>query len=273
MEELSFQVLVLDPKSDRRVQNAVGFGDLVTDGPIYAKDQLETFFEDLILGRPFPLTFATTGLDTLSTLVAVCLFLHRDLAIHPTTPNLIAAVRLVDRHGYVGLAHVERDLGRLLSMLMESFPSNLGKVDQEMRLTSALAWIREYVRSGALPALPQEPALPRVLDRGTAGFVVAEIPSRVRFTEGWVELFRQGHLRGVLFGPTVGSVEGRRRVVVTKKSQFLGLDLVKAAEAFNEAERAMGEPPAWVVEDLWLFGPPEGTLLLPTMIVDVLVRM
>jgi hypothetical protein len=123
------------------------------------------------------------------------------------------------------------------------------------------------VLKGELPALSVEPKLPRVLDVGSGGFVLAEATA---LEDGWVELFRQGYLWGVLLAPNQGD---RRRVLVARKSHLAPLDPRRAADLFNEAERAMGEPEGWRAEDLWLWGPDGGTLLLPTHIVDVVIRV
>src|SRR5215831_14816074 len=54
------------------------------------KGALPSFFEDLLLGRPMPPTFATRSIQDVDTLVAIALFLHRDLATHPNTPGFVA---------------------------------------------------------------------------------------------------------------------------------------------------------------------------------------
>ncbi len=273
MQELQFQVIILDPKSERRVQGAVAFGDFEVqgnEGVVYPKDGLRAFFEDLIRGRPLPLTFVTNGVDTIGTLVALTVFLHRDLAILPSTVSVLASAELVDRYKHAGLAHVDRDLARFFAMLSQYLPSGMDRAEQETRLASAVGWIRQYILDGTLPALPHEPPMPRVIDRGTNGFVLADTPAWRSLEEGWVELFRQGFLRGVLFGR---DRHDRRAVMAARKSPYLAFDLRKAAEVLNEAERAMGEEPAWLATDLWLRGPDEGTLLLATAILEVLLRV
>ena len=273
MEELRFQVVLLDPKADRRVQGAVAFGDFEVvkgEGVVYPKDGLREFFEDLIQGRPFPLTLVTDGVDTIGVLVALTVFLHRDLAIHPTTPNLVVAADMVDLYKHAGLAHIDRDLARFFGFLSRYLPSGLSRQEQETRLVSAITWLRQYVVDGTLPALPAEFPTPRILNRGTNGFVVAEAPVWKDLEDGWVELFRQGFLRGVLFGAVQ---DDRRHVLVARKSPYLQFDLFKAAEILNEAERAMGELPGWEANELWLRGPLDGTLIWASAIVEVLIRV
>lgn len=260
MEELHFQVLVLDPDVPFP-EGAVCFG---------ADFGLRRFYEDLIMGQPFPLVFATRGINDLQTVVAISLFLHRELAINPATPNLVVAAELTDKYENAGLAHIDYDLGRFFRFVKRFLPPDLSKKELESRLISAVAWVREFVLEGRLPSMPGEPPSPRILDRGTNGYVVAEAPAKSRLDEVWVELFRQGYLRGVVFGAVE---DDRRKVLIARKSAFLSFDLARAAEIFNEAERAMGELPGWQASELWLTGPDEGTLLLPSMVLDVLVRV
>jgi hypothetical protein len=131
-----------------------------------------------------------------------------------------------------------------------------------------VGWIKSYVVEDTLPALPAEPPPPRVLDRGTDGFVLAEVPGK-RLEEGWIELFRQGYLRGVLLG---SARKDRRYVLAARKSEYLRFDLRRAAQVFNEAERAMGEPPEWEASELRLRGPKKGTLIPISALLDVFVR-
>lgn len=272
VQELRFHVVIADPKVPNALENAVGFGEFAKvdgDSLVYPKDGAKAFFEDLILGRPFPLTLVTTGLDKLGILVALTVFLSRDLAIHPVTPNLLVAADLVDRYHLAGLAHVDRDLARFFSFLVGYIPPELGRQERESRLSSAVTWIRQYILEGTFPALPPEPPMPRVIDRGTNGFVVAEVSGQ-SLELGWLELYRQGFLRGIIFGQSQGD---RQVVLGARKSSFLPFDMRKAAEVFNEAELRMGEPAEWKAEELWLRGPEEGTLLLPSMILDVLLRV
>src|SRR6185436_6453728 len=143
---------------------------------IYPKDGARAFFDDLILGRPMPLTLITSGLNRIDTLIAMTVFMSRDLAIHPVTPNLLVAAELVDRYQLAGLAHIDRDLARFFTFLAAYMSSTVNRKEQESRLSTAVAWVREYILGGVLPALPPEPPIPRILDKGTDGFVVAETP-------------------------------------------------------------------------------------------------
>lgn len=270
MEELRFEVVVQENRG--RIENALGFGDFeLGEGSVcYPQTKIRSFYYDLISGQPFPLKLVTAGIRTMSVLVGVALFLYRDLAIHPALPNLLAAAELVDRFSYAGMAHVDPDLGRFFLFLEEYLPSELDRVEQETRLVSAVTWIREYVLEGSLPQLPHEPPEPRIIAPGNDGFVMADTGSWRDLELGWVHLYRQGFLRGVLFGLERND---RHMVLAARKSASVAFDLLKAASLLNEAEQAMGELPEWRADELWLHAPEEGTLLLPSMILQVLFRV
>lgn len=272
MEELRFQVVV-DSRLDREVDGVLAFGDFVSGGDavVYPDDPtaLSCFFLDPIQGRPYPLTLVIRSIHTVGHLVSVALFLHRDLAIHPAMPALVMAASLVDELKLAGLAHIDRDLARFFQLLEGYLPPNLSKKAQQERLGTAVGWIRQYVLDGQLPALPVEPAPPRILDVGTNGFVLAESVLKVSLESCWVELYRQGFLRGAVYGQP--RKDGHRRVLVARKSTLLAFDLRKVADILNEAETAMGEPPGWVASSLWLKS--DSTLLKPEDVTKVLVRV
>ncbi len=156
---------------------------------------LTSFFEDLILGRPMPLVFATPGINGLDTLVALSLFLHRDMAIAPSMAGFVADVDLVHRRGLALLGHVEEARGRFFRLLSGYISPGLSKRELGERLGTAVAWIRAYVMTGELPDLGRSWPSVDVLKVGTGGFVLAE--SAGSLLEGWVALYRQGFLKGV----------------------------------------------------------------------------
>lgn len=273
LQELRFEVVV-DPKLDPIVRDVLAMGDfeLASDnqtGTLYTAHGLSLFFADLIMGRPFPLKFVTRSVTSVGVLVAVALFLRRELAIHPATPNLVTAASLVDQLGSAGMAHIDRDLARFFKLLSGYLPETLSRRDQQERLATAVGWVCQYVLDGVLPGLAAEPPVPRVLDHGSDGFVVAEVPSRA-LEDGWVELFRIGFLRGVLFGPVR---KDRISVLAAKKGPYQRLDLRQAADLLNEAERTLGEPAGWVSDGLRLRSPPDGTLLSHSAVLSVLIRV
>lgn len=234
------------------------------------KGALPCFFEDLLLGRPMPATFATGCVQDVDTLLAMALFLHRDLAINPATPSFVYLVDFVHRRGLPALAHLDEPLARFLSAMRSRFPEKgLSQRELSERVMSAVEWIREYVHHGAIPVLgPAANADVRILDQGTRGFAVAETSGSL--WDGWVELYRLGFLRGVL----VATQGERRRVLVAKKSHHVRFDLETAARLLNQMEIAMGEVPEWRVssDGLWL-EVPGGTLILLKDTLEILTRV
>jgi hypothetical protein len=253
------------------VPDVVAYEHHGKDFTIFDRGALPAFYEDLLLGRAMPVVFATPSIQDIDTLLAIALFLHRDLATHPATTSFVYTVDFVHRHGLPALAHIDADLARFLSALRTHFPDKgLSQRETSARLTQAIGWLREHIHEGQLPVLGAPPrAEVRILDHGTTGFVVAETTESL--WDGWVELFRAGFLRGIL----IDSTSERKRVLIARKSPFLPFDLALAARILNQMETAMGELPDWVVrlDGLWLEGPSDGTLILLQDILNVLVRM
>jgi len=222
---------------------------------------LTTFFEDLVLGRPFPLKLVAHRVDGMDTVVAMALFLHRELAIEPRTPGFVGAIDFLHRRGLTVMGHVDHDMEQMVYLL------NDVSGDSEW-LPRAIGWVREYLLTGMVPGSPHR-AQVQVVERGTNGFVFAASTER-ELLRAWTELYRQGHLRGVVLGP---ETRGRRAVLVSRKSDYVELDLMKAATLFNEMEAAMGEAPTWKVDGLWLLAPLDGTRILPEHVLQVLLRV
>lgn len=234
------------------------------------KGSLPCFFEDLLLGRPMPTTFATRSVQDIDTLTAIALFLHRDLVTHPNTPGFVAVADFVHRRGLPALAHIEEPLGRFLSSLRSYFPDRgLSQRELSERIISAVTWVREYVQEGVIPVLGPAPnANVRILDQGTGGFAVAETSGSL--WDGWVELYRLGFLRGVL----ISSHDERKRMLIARKSPHVQLDLRIAAHLLNQVEVVMGESPEWTVskDELWL-EQPAGTLILLKDVLAIVMRV
>lgn len=237
------------------------------------KSALMSFYEDLLLGRAMPTTLATPEIKDIDTIVAIALFLHRDLATHPNTPAFVHAVDFAHRLGIVGLSHLDDHLARFLSALRAYFPEKgLPQRVLSEKLQDALKWIRIYIHDGIIPLQGSPPPVDVcVLDQGTSGFVVAELRSGP-FLDGWVDLYRKGYLRGLLVGQ---SQEGRRKSLVAKKSAYLTFDLAPAASALNQMEAAMGELPEWSVssDGLWMESPSHGSLIRVNHLIEVLTRV
>jgi hypothetical protein len=234
------------------------------------KGALPCFFEDLLLGRAMPATFATRRVQDIDTLMAIALFLHRDLAINANTPSFVYLVDFVHRRGLPALAHIDVPLARFLSAVRTHFPDKgLSQRELSQRVPAAIGWIREYIHNGIVPVLGQ-PAngTIRILDQGTRGFAVAETSGSL--WDGWVELYRLGFLRGVL----VASDGERKRALVARKSHHVQFNLETAARLLNQMELAMGEPAEWRASSdrLWLESP-AGTLILLKDILAVLTRV
>lgn len=281
---LEFRVLI-EPRAKPVIENALTFEagasrEQAADPALYCYEHhgegfgqtdpgaLTSFFEDLILGRPMPLTFVTPAIRDVDVVFAVALFLDRELAIAPGMAGIVAHVDFVHRRGLPVLGHAGDDLARFLRLLRVYFPAGLTKAEMGERLTTAVGWIRAYALEGTFPALGRPFADARVLQRGTGGFVVAESPGDL--LEAWVGLFAKGHLRGLVVGP---ERDGHRRVLGARKSTFCAFDLAKAARLLNEVEEALGAKPAWKADGDWLWGPPNGTEILVPHIVEVLVRV
>ena len=235
----------------------------VENGPdvfVYEND-LAQFYDDLISGRPYPLTLGVRDVKGPETLLAITLFLHRDLALASCVPGLVASLTLVSRHPIWGLSHVDREMARFL-VLLQAYSCMMPN-----HVASAIGVLRQYILEGTYPQLPPAPLPPRVIDVGTTGFVLAKTEGDL--VQGWVELYRQGHLRGLLVGHEDDSY---RQVLISRKSAHVPLNLELAAEAFNDMERALGEKPDWQVEGDFLGRPGEGTGILVQHLMEVLTR-
>ena len=253
--ELEFHV-ILDPTLTEAPEGAF----------LYEGDLLG-FYHSLISGHAYPLTLATRSLEDVDTLLALAIFMHRDLAIHPGTPGLIASFMLACAEPFWGLAHIDRDLARLILHIRVYLTHANGDLHQQGdRLASALQWIHEYATQGFLPQMAPAAPPPRVLLTGTDGFVLAE--TKGPRDMGWVELFRMGFFRGALVGQPKND---RRPVTIARKTSLIQFDLERAAQALNAMELAMGEEPAWVVEENFLRSP--GTLVLMEHLMLLLTRV
>ena len=249
MTELQLHV-TLDPKVEPS-----------SDVYVYEND-IEQFYYDLISGRPYPLTLGVQTIKGPGTLLAITLFLHRDLAMRPNTSGLVANFALVAKQPVWGLSHMSSDMECFVGLLCAYATLNSEHV------ATAIGWLREFLLTGCFPQMPPAPSPPRVLDVGTNGFVVAKTGGNL--VQGWVELYRQGHLRGLLIG---AEDDTYRQVLIARKSFWVPLNLDTAADAFNAMENAMGEASNWVVDGDFLWGPSDGTGILAQHLMEVLLRI
>lgn len=229
---------------------------------------LSCLFEDMMQGRPMPPTFATKGIRDIDTLVAIALFKRPQLVLVPAAYNLVVATDLAHRRGIIGLAHIDPDLSRFFGFLREQFSKRPPKKELDALLDTTAEYIEDYVCNGRLPQLGGEPKPPVIVNTGTEGFVVAE--TRGSLSDGWEHLFRNGFRRGILVGKPVSD---RRPALIARKGPYVRFRLDLAAKLLNEMEAAMGEPPDWKTDGLWLFGPPDGTLILVSHLIEVLIRV
>jgi hypothetical protein len=268
---LQLQVVV-DPELPPLVEGAVSFETGSTERRLHvygpgAVGPLVAFFEDLIVGAPMPLVFATHKVAGPHTVVAATLFFCRELAIHPATPGLVYAVDLAHRFGDAMLAHVDADLARFLRGLHGYFPAGLSKRAQGERLATAMQWVRVYIVEGDLPNLGTRPEEVRVLDVGTNGFVLAE--TQTPSVEAWETLYRAGHIRGVVVGPQEGDF---RTILCARKSSQVGFDLERIAPVLDELERLSGGEPGWSMVGNYLHSPAQGSAVLLSHILEVLLH-
>ena len=135
---------------------------------------LTRFFEDLICGAPLPLNLATHEIRGPDTILAITLFLNRDLALNPATLGLVYGVDLVHRYGPSMLAHLDPTIAGFLRSFNKFFPETLSKIDRGERIGTAVQWIREYLIDGRIPNIGNPLPEIRVLNVGTNGFVLAD---------------------------------------------------------------------------------------------------
>jgi len=250
-------IVTVDPRLESLVDDAVALGPDF-EGPFsYPVGGLQDFYEDLILGKPFPLVFKCRSVST-ETLVAISLFLYRDLALVPAMASVVASVGFVTRHGLAGYAHIDRDLAGLLWFLEEY----LEGFDKDS-LAAAVSWVRAYALERRLPAISTWPSV-EILDTGSNGFVVASMSPGEDTLKGLVDAYSQGFLRGVIMS---GS-----HALVAKKSPYLELDLAKAAEILRDIEAQVGSEAVWeLYSELRLEC--KGTAIPLEGVVKVLVRV
>ena len=283
MGEVSLQVLI-QPTTTAVVEDAICFETGLTrkqaaDPELYAYEHhgpqfsaidpgsLSMFFEDVILGRPLPPKFITRSIN-IDTLFALALFIHRDLATHPAMPGIVASVDLAHRRGFQGFGHIEPELCKFLLILGSMFPKDLSQSQQGQAMRTAVAWVYEFITEGSVPSTAMDLPKVQVLDVGSNGFVLGETEGPLLL--GWIALFRQGYLKGVLLGPQNGD---RRRVLAARKSVFVDFSLTKAASILNETESSVGLGAGWESDELWLRGPEGGTIIPLSGMMEVFLRV
>lgn len=229
---------------------------------------LSRFFEDITLGPKLPKTFATHSIRDVDTLVAIALFLNRDLVLVPATVGFVAQVDLIHRRGVSMLGSLDSLMVTFIRLLRAYFPEGLNKAEIGKRIGTTSAWIRDIITEGNYPSTGKSLPQVRVLDRGTTRFVVAETDGDL--VEGWIVLFSMGFTRGVLLGP---EKDGRRQVVAARKSALVSLDVHKSALLLNQIETALGGSSTWECKGDWLWCPKNGTTLTLAHMLEVFLRV
>jgi hypothetical protein len=233
---------------------------------------LTCFYDDLIHGRPMPPNFASSGLRDVDVLVALALHKNPNLVLCPNALKIVTSADLVHRRGAVGMAHADPDLTQFFRFLRNFCPKASTKKEIAPKLIrdalEQVVFIEDYIANDRIPQMAAEPEPPTVLDTGSRGFVVAETSGSLG--EAWVHLFRSGYQRGVVFGK---DKNGRRYVVGARKGLYVDFNLPMAARLLNEVERAMGEALEWQHDALWLYGPAEGSAMVVSHILEILVRV
>ena len=230
----------------------------------FSTGALTRLFEDLIIGTQLPLTFVTRAVQGPDTILAIALFLKRDLLILPATPGLVYGVDLAHRLGPQLLSHLDPIISGFFKAFPRFFTPNLTKRDVGERISTMVQWVGEYLTDGKIPNLWKSAPEVRVLDVGTNGFVLAEALDLS--LDAWEVLYRDGHLRGVLLGP---EVDGRRKVVASRKNERSWEGLPKSIPFLNELESLSGGVPEWKYESDFVYSPTVGTNILISHLLKV----
>ena len=125
-------------------------------------------------------------------------------------------------------------------------------------------WTREYLTEGKYPNLGGVAPEVRVLDVGTNGFVLAEALDVS--IDAWEVLYREGHLRGVILGP---EIEGRRKVLASRKNERAWGGLPRAVPYLNELEALSNGSPEWKCDGDFVYSPAVGTNALVSHLLKV----
>lgn len=237
----------------------------------FAELGLTTFYTELLLGKALPLKFVIPRISGLDSLLGMALFLNRDNLLQPKTPGLVMLVDLAVKYGPQMLSHADADLTNFLVFLESSVvqeADKLSKTELGERLSSAIGWIRDYLVDDRLPHLGPTQAEVKVIDVGSNGFVLATTPGDAE--EAWFELFRMGHLRGVILGP---DKNGRRDVFACRKSLLVDFDVRRAAFLLTEVEQAFEGSGEWLATDRSVKSPEGGTILSVANMLEVFLRV
>jgi hypothetical protein len=229
---------------------------------------LTRFYEDLILGFPLPLTFVTRGIYGPDAIVAMALFLYRDLAIIPATTGLVSGIDLVHRYGTTLLAHVDTSLSGFIKSFPKLFPDNISKREQGERISIGVQWIRDYLTDNNPPLLGGSLPDVRIVDIGSNSFVLAE--SDNSSVEAWEVLYRSGYLRGIIFNH---KKDNSKSVLISRKCELVWPGMVNAIAFLNDLEKLSGGSEKWYSNGNYIYSPPNGSNILDCYIMDIVLRV
>jgi hypothetical protein len=85
-----------------------------------------------------------------------------------------------------------------------------------------------------------------------------------------IELYRDGHLRGVVFGQLAAA---RERVLAFRKSPYVHFDLHAAEVQLNAAEALSGHDGRWAAERFLLASPAGGTVIPRQHLIETFLRI
>lgn len=274
MEDLKFEVFIgANPPAESVLfetgvsPTQVGAGVYEHHGEGFSPSNpgaLTRLFEDLILGTQLPLRFATHAVRAPDTILAIALFMNRDLLLLPATPGLVYGVDLAHRFGPQLLAHLDPIVSGFFKAFPKFFTPNLTPREVGERIATMVQWTREYLTEGKYPNLGGATPEVRILDVGTNGFVLAE--ALEVSVDAWEVLYREGHLRGVILGP---EVDGRRRVLASRKNERAWEGLPRAVPFLNELEALSNGNPDWKCEGDFVYSPSVGTNALVSHLLKV----
>jgi hypothetical protein len=249
----------LDPKYSAYNHHGRGFNS-------YSIGALSKFYTDLVLGRPFPLKFVTHELRDLDTLIAIALFLQRDLVLLPRTMQLVQAVDFVHCHGDRVSCHVDSVFESFRGFVKNGFFSQKDTVPLNTRLSSFFQILRRFLEGEDFVSLKRTEV--KIVEKGTNGFVVA---LATNLLDGLSQLYGKGYLYGVLFGSPQSN--GLRQVLLARKSEWVSFNLVQGSFILNELEVLSGGEVGWVVEGEYLWSPPCGSKIPMSDIVQIALRI
>lgn len=140
------------------------------------------------------------------------------------------------------MSHLPDGLARFLSALRTHVPIDIHTEQDSNRLSEAIGWIRHYLTTQTIPITLQTPIpVPKVLWSTQYGTVMAETSGSL--WDGWVELWRDRYLMGVLF--SFPDPAGYRRAVIARKSEYQSWNAPKLLKLLNRFEQLTNNPNRW----------------------------